>query len=293
MDGTAAVESCLAALAAQDTRHELEIIVPWDESIAAVGALARRFPSVRFVSMGRLQTSQELTSEAGQHELFDRRRAAGLAVATGDVIAILEDRGRPRPDWARMMISAHQLLPHAVIGGAIENAHDSPLNWAVYFCDFGRYQPPFEPGPRQWVSDINIGYKRTPLMAVVDAWREEYREATVNWALLRNGEVLYVTPDAVVEQCRGDLSFRSLLSERVAWGRLFALTRAREHGLLRRFTWAVTAPLLPVLLFARQLRLQCAKRTTLRPFLLASPIVVCFLAAWSVGEALGYLHSEY
>jgi hypothetical protein len=289
VDGAGAVESCLAALAAQDTVDPIEVIVPWDDSIPAVGQLAPRFPYVKFLGIGRLETQRPLESAAGQHELFDRRRTAGLLLASGDVVSILEDRGRPRTDWARALLSAHARLPHAVIGGAIENGREALLNWAVYFCDFSRYQRPFEAGPRTYVSDVNIGYKRSALTATADLWRDRYHETTVHWALQRRGEVLYLTPEPVVDQFRGSLQLAALLSERFAWGRLFAYTRAREQRVTTRLACAVMAPLLPLLLFVRHLRLQSIKTVRLRTFLRASPLVFALLAAWSLGEALGYL----
>jgi hypothetical protein len=54
----------------------------------------------------------------------------------------------------------------------------------------------------------------------------------------------------------------------------------------------MAAPLLPVLLLARQARAQAGKRATFGKFLLASPVVFLLLMGWSLGEALGYLTAE-
>ena len=288
VDGGETLVRCLNALAAQLDGPDLEVIVPWDESLTGMPEIALRFADVRFLAMGRVPTARPAASASGQHELFDRRRAAGLAIATGDLIAILEDRGAPRPDWAKTMAALHDRLPHAVVGGAIENGRDAVLNWAVYFCDFGRYHLPFAPGPRPYVSDVNIGYKRRAIDATADLWRERYHETTVHWALQRAGETLYLTPDLVVDQFRDDLRLGSLLGERFAWGRLFAYTRARETGPARRAVLGVLAPLLPALLFVRHARTQLAAPTRSR-FILASPVVLVLLIAWSLGEALGYV----
>jgi hypothetical protein len=237
-------------------------------------------------------TTRAAEGPAGQHELFDRRRAAGLTAATGDVIAILEDRGVPNLQWARTMVHLHDRLPHAAIGGAIENGHDGLLQWAVYFCDFNRYQRPFPAGPRPYVSDVNIGYKRRALEATADLWRDRYHETTVHWALQRAGEMLYLTPELLVEQVRDSLRLGGLIRERFAWGRLFAYTRAREASPAARAALAAFAPLLPVLLLARHTRLQIGKRVRLGRFLRAAPIVLALLVAWSLGEAVGYITAE-
>jgi hypothetical protein len=289
VDGGETLERCLAALSAQQRAPAVEVIVPWDDTVAGIPALAARFQSFRFLALGRLTTSRPEASAAGQHELFDRRRSAGLLAAQGPVVAILEDRGVPHPDWAHTLVARHEQLPHAVIGGAIENARDTVPHWAVYFCDFGRYQRPFEPGPRPYVSDVNIGYKRRALEATADLWRTRYHETTVHWALQQAGETLYLVPDLVVDQHRGPLRLSSLIAERFAWGRLFAYTRARESGATRRLALAALTPILPVLLLARHARIQITKRVRLRSFLLAAPAMLVLLTAWSLGEMTGYL----
>lgn len=279
---------CLASLAAQVDPPSLEVIVPWDDSVPGIPELAARFPGFHFLGMGHVPTARPAHGPAGQHELFDRRRAAGLKIATGEIVAIVEDRGVPTRGWARTMIALHERLPYAAIGGAIENGCDALLAWAVYFCDFNRYQRPFTAGPRPYVSDVNIGYKRRALDQTADLWRERYHETTVHWALQRGGETLYLTPDVVVEQHRDGLRLGALLSERFAWGRLFAYTRAREVGWPARAGLAILAPLLPALLLVRHGRLQAQKRVQLGRFVRAAPVVLVLLAAWSFGEAVGY-----
>jgi GT2 family glycosyltransferase len=292
VEGGDALAACLLALANQHDAPPLEVIVPWDESVSDVAALAIRFPIVRFLALGHVPTAKPVTSAAGAHELFDRRRAAGLAAATGEIVAILEDRGVPRSDWAATMIKLHRELPHAVVGGAIENGRDTLLHWAVYFCDFGRYQRPFLAGTREWVSDVNIAYKRRALDATRAIWRERYHETSVHWALQRAGEELYLSPEAAVDQMRGQFPMRTLLSERYAWGRLFAYTRARESSAARRIMLAALTPLLPFVLLLRHGGLQFEKRVRFRTFLAAAPMVFLLLVAWGAGEAAGYLTAK-
>ena len=289
VDGGETLVRCLTALARQENAPSLEIIVPYDESVAGMAPIVARFPTFHFLPIGLIDTRRPREGPAGQHELFDRRRSAGLASARGDIIAIVEDRGVPRPDWARALVTTHEQLPHAVIGGGVDNGRDRVLNWAVYFCDFGRYQLPFEPGPREYVTDVNIGYKRGALEQTRELWKERYHETTVHWALTRAGETLFLSDRFAVDQMRDDLSVGRLVSERVGWGRLFAYTRAREIGAGKRMVLAAMAPVLPLLLFSRLARHQWAKRRTLGKFLVASPVVLLLLATWSLGEMIGYL----
>lgn len=291
VDAGATLVRCLEALAHQQDAPPMQVIVPWDDSVSDMATVAARFPAFSFPALGHVQTSRDPRSASGQHELFDRRRAAGLALATGDVVAIVEDRGVPRRDWASRLIAEHERLPHAVIGGAIENGREEYLNRAVFFCDFNRYQPPFEAGPREWVSDVNIGYKRRALDMTREVWQDRYHETSVHWALTRAGEVLFLSPAFVVDQMRDGLAIGSLVSERFAWGRLFAYTRAREQSFGSRLALAMLAPGLPLLLLARHARLQ-QQKGRLGRFVVTAPAVALLLAAWSLGEAVGYLTSR-
>lgn len=288
VDGGETLVTCLTALANQQA-HPHEIIVPYDDTAASDARLASRFPTVRFLPLGALDTGHPTSSYSGLHELYDRRRSAGLAAASGDLIAILEDRSIPRPEWTQRAIDLHQRLPHAVIGGAITNGRDLTGNWAVYFCDFGRYQPPFLAGLRAYVSDVNVCYKRRALEATKELWKDRYHETTVHWALRRGGETLFLSPELVVDQMRRPVRLGQLLRERVGWGRVFGYTRAREAGVLRRVLLVAAAPVLPVMLFARLVRLQLTKRETLRPFVRSAPLVGLLLVAWALGEAWGYI----
>ena len=292
VDGGAALERCLAGLAAQVDAPALEVIVPWDESVADIERMKARYPGFRFPPMGNVQPKRPLQTPAGQHELFDRRRTAGLSVASGDLVAIIEDRGVPRPDWARQFAALHATLEHEVIGGAVENGRDAPLNWAVYYCDFSRYQLPFAGGARDYVTDVNICYRRSALEATRELWEERYHETTVNWALRRAGQELYLAPESVVDEFRDNLSVRRLLRERYEWGRLFAYTRARENAFGKRVVWSLMTPVLPLLLFSRIARRQLTDAHSRSRFLRVAPTVLLLLMCWSAGELAGYITGE-
>ena len=110
------------------------------------------------------------------HFFYDTRRAAALGVAKGRLVGIVEDRGVPAPDWAAQMIRLHDAHPHAAIGGAVQNGVDRLMNWAVFFCDFSRYQPPLVVENPEYVTDTNVVYKRAPLLELRDLWQDLYLE---------------------------------------------------------------------------------------------------------------------
>ena len=107
-----------------------EVIVPVDESIA-YAALAVRFPRVRFVPVSGTAEMSASHDPGIAHEAIDLRRAAGIAAARAPLVALTDEHARPRADWCAAIVAAHAAAPHAAIGGAVENARDRALNWAL------------------------------------------------------------------------------------------------------------------------------------------------------------------
>lgn len=290
VEGGKALHRCLEALSNQMDPPGMEIIVPYDESIAEVAQLATTFPAVSFLKLGRLAVDGPPDNPLTLHELYDQRRSGGLREAKAGLVAMLEDRGRPQPAWARAMLDLHASSSCPAVGGAVENgAHDS-IRWALFFCDFGRFQPPVEQDNPEYITDINICYKRSALESVRDLWEQRYQEPRVNWALRRSGR-LYLSQRPVVVHERVQISLWSAVTERVQFGRIFGQIRGREAPFLKCLLWAASTPIVPWVVFVRHFRRQLGKRRHVREFVLAMPAILLFLHAWIAGEFLGYCDS--
>lgn len=287
VDGGDVLRNFLRALMAQEDPPPMEILVPYDDSVSETARLASEFPSVMFPRMGTIKTERSIRSQAGLHELYDRRRAAGLLAARGSLIALLEDRGFPRPDWARTVVRLHR-QDHPVIGGAIEPGPGDILNRAFYVCDFGRYGLPFESGPATWVSDVNVTYKRRILDETRDLWKNRFSEPIVHWAVLERGLTLFLSSELVVEHRRPPTTLGALLVERFHWGRLFGHIRAKHVNPAQRLAYIASGPLLPFMLLIRHVRTQYRKGHFAR-FAPAIPAAAILLVAWISGEVWGYV----
>lgn len=287
--GGSVLRRMLDALVGQVSPPTLQILVPYDDSRPEIGELGVAYPGVEFFSIGAIDTVRPVQSPAGQHELFDRRRTGGLARATGDLVAILEDRAPPRPDWSATMARLHASLPHAVIGGAIECAPTvRTIDWAFYACDFSRFALPFEAGPRRWVSDVNVCYKRRAIDLTREVWTPRFHEPAVHWHLLERGETLYLSPEAIVDYHPACGSLRAVLSERLQWGQLFGWVRARSLSWPTRAAFVAVGPLLPLVLYLRLARL-AGRLGRGRRFAGATPWILLLLVAWTAGEVRGYI----
>jgi hypothetical protein len=284
--GSRTMSSCLEALEPSLRAHRVECLVPYDDRLDSVPELAARFPSVIFID-GRAEVDASEFGESSR-EHHDILRAIGLRQARGRLVALLEDHGIPSPGWCAAVLDAHR-GPEAAIGGAVENGVDRTLNWAVYYCDFGRYQNPVPSGEAEFLSDSNVSYKREALMRVADRWRDAFHETSVNWELRRLGESLRLDPRMVVHQTRTGLELGAALRERYVWGRSFAGTRAEQMPASRRLIFAALSFLLPLVLTGRVTKQALFKGRHIGRLFRALPLVFLLQIIWSMGELVGYV----
>lgn len=276
---------CLDFLTRQSEPPALEVIVPHHLNVTGIEQLSRRFPEVTFLPCVDLKS---FTGRGGSREHHDELRARGIAAAHGQIVALLEEFDRPDPGWAAAMWEAHR-QPVAGVGGAIDNGVDRALNWAVYFCDFDKYQNPVPAGDTLIASDANVSYKRSALEAIRPIWQETCQEPAVNGALLSRGERLVLSAKAVVYQHRSDLRFLPSLKERYIWGRSFAASRPQTRTRLKRLLYAGLTILLPPVLVLRLTKTAVKRRRCLAGFIRALPLLAPLTISWSLGELVGYL----
>lgn len=285
--GNRAMTSCLEALQASATDMSIECLVPYDARLESVADLEKRFPWATFVDARRVVDAEEHGDTSREHH--DILRSVGINLASGPIVALLEDHGIPSSQWCRAVIDAHHRSDAAAIGGAVENGIDRLLNWAVYYCDFGRYQNPVSTGPAEFLSDSNVSYKREHLWSVKHLWADAFHETSVNWELKRGGRSLRLEPQMIVHQTRRTLRFLPALRERFVWGRSFAGTRALEVSNMRRTIFAAFSFLLPLLLTFRIAAQGIRKGRHLSRLIASLPIVFLLEIFWSIGEFVGYV----
>jgi hypothetical protein len=285
--GRTATETCLEALRTGAEGINLECIVPFDARLDAIDELKEKFPWARFIDARDLVDAEQIGQSSREHH--DVLRAAGLREASAPIVVLAEDHGTPSPGWCRAILDAHRNSDAAAIGGAVENGVDKILNWAVYYCDFGRYQNPVPEGDVEFLSDSNVSYKRDALWSVKNLWSDAFHETSVNWELRRRGAKLRLNPEMVVYQTRRVLRFGFALRERYVWGRSFAGTRALEISTLNRLIYAAFSFVLPFLLTSRIVSQGLKKRRHLDKLFLSLPLILLLQAFWASGEFVGYL----
>jgi len=288
VEGGDSLIRCLDALVAQTPRVAMEVIVPYDHITQQVKELASDYPDFTFVDLGKTLDGRIPKNALETHYFFDMRRSGALKFANGKLIAILEDRGIPEPNWASEMVALHQQHPHAAIGGQVRNGINKARNWAAYICDFGRYQPPFTEKDPTYVSDTNIAYKRDALESIKPLWEKKYDEVKVNFGLHNAGLGLMLSELPVTVQMRAPMGIGKMMNERFHWGRNYGQARSVRLTPLKRFVLGLASPIIPVLVYTRHLRRQLSKGRHVKEFLLASPVLFLLLTCWAAGECTGY-----
>lgn len=278
---------CLTALHDQDTPQRREILVPYDEAAKPVLALAAEFPDVQFIPADRGRTIVQRGGLVREHH--DSLRTVGIRHARAPVVALTEDHAHVSRNWCSALVAALERNPRAAaVGGAVDCDSDSPVNWAVYFGDFGRYQSPVQAGPAEYVSDANVAYRAEALNAVGDGWESDYHETIVHWGLARAGYQLILTPEPLVWQRRGKLGFGASLLERFVWGKSFAGGRCHDMSLPKRAIIALLSPVIPFLFSWRGWRLASSRGRGGR-FLTVLPTFFLLQCCWAAGELAGYV----
>lgn len=271
------VERCLAALVEQGLAPDVEIVVVRATGVGDAGteALRRRFSQCRWI-----------TPPSG--DTIPRMRCRGMAVARGDIVALIEDDCVIDDVWYTAVMSAHR-EPWVAVGGAVEpGAYARALDWAVYLYEYGRFMLPFESRPSAILPGNNVSYKRNTLASEILGRTTEFHDVFVHASWASNGLPMLITPTLVVTN-RNSWPITYATVSPFHHGRAFAAMRMAAHSWWRRGAHAILAPFLPILQILRIFRLTVVKRRNVGRSFVALPWLFIFGGSWAIGEAVGAL----
>ena len=269
---------CLDALTAQArAAGDVEVVVvrairPGTNVPSA--SLRGRFPDVCFV-------------EASEGTHVPRLRAAGIARSAAPVVALLEDDCVVQPGWIDGVVAAHQSAD-AAIGGAVEpGSFRRGLDWAVFFCDYGRFMLPIANGPSTAVPGNNMSYKRSAL-AELPGVTDGLQEVFVCQSLRERGAVVRSVPSMVVVS-QGTWTGDHVTRVPFHHARAYAGARVADAARWRRVAMGALALGLPILKVLRVSRDALAHGRRIGPLVRSLPWIVVLATSWSLGECAGYL----
>jgi hypothetical protein len=274
LNPTAMLERCLAALAQQAATEAVEILVvghrrPYDEHVTR---LQQRFPQVQWMA-----TPPQYT--------IPQQRSWGMGQSRGEIIALLEDDCVVNEDWCASILAAHQEA-YVAIGGPIEPGdYKKGLDWAVFFCEYGRFMTPFA-GPVSALPGNNVAYKKTALSSINHD--EGFYDIFVHWQWQQQGEILFADPKLIVHNINA-WSYMNTLRMAYHHGRAFAGMRVAGWPAWRKLLYASAVLFLPLLQVMRSVKNVRRRRRYARALVQALPWIGLFSASWAAGELLGYL----
>lgn len=275
-DAVGTVADCLASLEQQTREVPAEIIVVDDSRDGTSEIVAERFPNVRHVRCAERARVPELWRD-------------GIKQCRGEVIVLTIAHCVPGNDWLRQIRAAHA-EPYAAVGGSIEKETPSTLtDWAIYLCRYSAYMPPLERSEVVEIAGDNASYKAAVLARYRYLMEPGFWEPVIHAAMRADGHRLLRDPRVAVSYVTS-VGILRFMRQRFQHGRMFARQRALPPGFVYRLGRAVASPVIPIVMAARiASRVRSRARRYTRPFVRSFPILLLFLAAWSIGEMVGYL----
>jgi glycosyltransferase involved in cell wall biosynthesis len=271
VNGMPYLGDCLDSL--ERNAPEAEVVVAdWTDQETR-RAVAERWPGVKLISFDQPMAVPEL-------------RAAGIAAAHAPYVAVIEDHCVVRDGWARRLLDAHG-DGRSVVGGPVSNKADRRIrDWAAFFCEYSEHMEPLPSGPTDSLTGMNVSYDRQAISAMDDLLREGRWETWLHPRLLDSGFELYSDGGATLDHAK-DFGFRDFMSQRYHYARSHAGMRNPELG-WKRAVYVLGSPALVPMLYRRIAGNVMRKKRHRGRFLLATPLILLYLAVWAAGEAVGY-----
>ncbi len=276
-DNYQTIRKTISYLRSQTVKEQLEIVIvaPTRETLGLDELELQDF-------------GQFLVVEVGEIPSVAFANAAGVRHAQAAVVVFAETHAYPEPEWAQLLIAAHQ-QDWVAVGPAMVNGNpESIVSWASFLIAYSRWMPPITSGVIDDLPGHNSSYKRAILLdygAELDALLET--ESILHWDLRTKGNQLYLESNVKTHHVNPSL-LSSFLGELFYYGRLFAAARAKPWSRERRLLYVLSAPLIPLIRLKHTLpQWQRARQNYSIPRGVLLPIFLGLIAA-SLGEMLGY-----
>jgi len=209
-NGARTIRDCLDGLSRLDY-PDYEVIVVDDGSTDATGVIARQY------DCRLIQTENQGLANA---------RNTGLAAATGEIIAYLDDDAYPDPDWLTYLAATFLRTPYAGVGGPnIAPPGDGPIAECVARAPGGPVHVLVTDREAEHIPGCNMAFRKSCLEAI-GGFDPQFRTAgddvDVCWRLQERGWTLGFHPAAMVWHHRRN-SLRTYWRQQIGYGRAEAM----------------------------------------------------------------------
>jgi hypothetical protein len=217
-----------------------------------------------------------------------RLRRLGLESARGRVVAFTEDSCLAQSGWAEAWLSSFDDSALVAASGSVEHdSRASTLDRAVVFCEYA----PFLPGSK--AEDTSTSRLAGNNFAVLREVALKYSAFEVHETILldairRRGGLVRTIEAARVRHVRR-FGLGEAFGDRFRFGLEFGRLRTIGAQPIVRWFGLVAGPAIYLSQVARLTRTILGNRRYLAHFIGALPITLALLAAWSLGEWLGWI----
>ena len=277
VNGAATLDECLRALECQTLRDQAEVIVAdrWGAGVAE--SMRKRDLNLKVMTFPQGTTIPQL-------------RAFGMKRSRGAIIALTEDHCLAPPCWYERILSAHEGRS-GVIGGAVENdpSITRSVDWAVFFCEYGRYMNPVPDGEVADLPGNNVSYPREFLAYISDLLESGRSwEGDLHARLRERGVKLYSDPSIIVYH-KKEFGLGYFLSQRYHYSRSYAGMRTQGAPVSRKLVRAALCFALPPILTVRIAGWVVGKKRPVGMLFRTLPLIGLFTVVWAWGEFIGHL----
>jgi glycosyltransferase involved in cell wall biosynthesis len=267
------VDDCLDSVESQAKDSGAEAIVVACGSPEYASRIAGKYPWVKVV-------------HCAERESVSALRRRGVQAASGDIVAIIEERCLAAPNWLRRAVQA--IGRHGgVVGGPVAPcAYTRLRDWVVYFCEYNHCMPPWQEGGVHALGTANIAYSRALMLEYAEQLEDGHWESCLHPRLWAEG-IRFHAAAAMVVQKRGQFNYRYYLRQRYWFSRAYAGARGLPAS--HKVLYLLASPLLPLLLLARTAQRVIKKNCHVDKFILSLPLLMPVMIVYVAGEIVGYL----
>ena len=265
------MEACLSSLISQQVDVPYEIIVVDSSRDATPTIIREKFPAVKLIHL-----EQQTYPGAG--------RNIGAQEAQGEILAFIDSDCVAKENWLQRGKIALQ-EKYSIVGGSVRNGNPGLISWPDYFLTFNEFMPSMPTREVGFMPTCNFMIAKK-VFEEVGGFREDLlagEDTLFCYAAGRKYQLLF-EPAMLIAHTNRE-TFKDFFRHHRTFGHHSALVRKTADlsgkSLARYPFLALTAPLVrSARITGRMIRYN---RTSLRPFLLSSPLIVMGTIAWSYG----------